>query len=86
MARYLIMCGFIITLLSSCSGEPRESAASGQPAAGTLPIILIGGPGAGKGTQAEKIKEKYGIPHISTGQICAMKSPKARNWDGASAR
>lgn len=34
-----------------------------------LQLILIGGPGAGKGTQADKIKEKYAIPHISTGQM-----------------
>jgi len=32
-------------------------------------IILIGLPGAGKGTQAEKIKETYNIPHISTGDM-----------------
>lgn len=32
-------------------------------------LILLGAPGAGKGTQAEKIVEKYGIPAISTGNI-----------------
>ena len=30
---------------------------------------MLGAPGAGKGTQAEKISEKYGIPTISTGEI-----------------
>ncbi|APC46832.1 adenylate kinase [Virgibacillus halodenitrificans] len=32
-------------------------------------LILMGLPGAGKGTQAEKINDKYNIPHISTGDM-----------------
>lgn len=34
-----------------------------------MKIVMLGAPGAGKGTQAEKIAEKYQIPHISTGDI-----------------
>lgn len=34
-----------------------------------LNIILFGAPGCGKGTQAELIKEKYNLNHISTGQV-----------------
>ena len=39
-------------------------------------LILMGLPGAGKGTQAEQIVAKYNIPHISTGDMfrAAMKA------------
>ena len=41
---------------------PRKAIAVG-------PVIFMGAPGAGKGTQARRIAERYGIPQISTGDI-----------------
>ena len=34
-----------------------------------MKVIMLGAPGAGKGTQAKKIASKYQIPHISTGDF-----------------
>lgn len=34
-----------------------------------MKLVLLGGPGAGKGTQAAKLKDHFGIPHVSTGEV-----------------
>ena len=34
-----------------------------------MKIVMLGAPGAGKGTQAKMIADKYSIPHVSTGDI-----------------
>ena len=43
-------------------------------------IVLLGAPGAGKGTQAALIKEKYNLPHISTGDIFRENIKRVPNW------
>jgi adenylate kinase len=48
-------------------------------------IILLGGPGAGKGTQANYIKERYRIPHISTGDMLRTAVKANTPW-GAKAK
>lgn len=45
-----------------------------------LNIVIFGAPGSGKGTQSARIVEKYGLNHISTGDVCVQKSRMVQNW------
>ena len=42
-------------------------------------FVLLGAPGAGKGTQADMLAEKFGIPKLSTGEI--LRTEVAANSD-----
>src|SRR3954453_20669441 len=64
--------------MSQCAGVSLENAhpesivTTGSGGSGPLVpvnVVLIGPPGSGKGTQAVRLAERHGIPHISTGEI-----------------
>ncbi len=58
-------------LLMGCSDrkKPDNSENGGNAEAASMQLIILGGPGAGKGTQARAIVDTFKIGHISTGQI-----------------
>ncbi|MEZ4748772.1 MAG: adenylate kinase [Calditrichia bacterium] len=62
---------FVLVMLAACDSEAPQlqSQADAVAHAMVFQLILIGGPGAGKGTQASRLKQKLDIPHISTGEI-----------------
>ena len=46
-----------------------------------LNIVIFGAPGSGKGTQSERIVEKFGINHISTGDVLRAEIKKGSRPD-----
>lgn len=49
--------------------KPLTRVPEGEVVQQSLDIVLVGGPGSGKGTQAEEIRQKFDLPHISTGDL-----------------
>ncbi len=69
-----VIIGWVGLVVSCASDNTRRDETEPR-----MQIVVMGPPGAGKGTQARKIMERYGIPHISTGDI--LRSEVARDTE-----
>lgn len=73
MRSQLLLMSFMFFLIlagmSGCRNKEEEKNEGNNMLPSSLQLIILGGPGAGKGTQAQKITENYSIAHISTGTI-----------------
>jgi adenylate kinase len=54
---------------SAISAAARAGRRPAQPVRPSLDLVLLGGPGSGKGTQAEQLCKELGLPHIATGDL-----------------
>lgn len=63
---------FVFFVLSSAISSPVGVSKSAMK----KNIVLIGGPATGKGTQADKLRIKYGLCHLSTGQLIRQEIAK----------
>ena len=68
--RFFFLLVVLLFFLFSCSHrEAPEAEGTEESRRAIMQWVILGGPGAGKGTQARQIKEHFQIAHISTGAL-----------------
>ena len=66
--------------ISTCEAGRTSVSALAAADAGSKTVMILGPPGAGKGSQAPKIVETLGIPQLSTGDMLPPPWPPAARW------